>query len=279
MPLIDGWNVTRFSIAVDRMEPRVCRRGADASTHIVPVALLDKCHYWRIGMAKARIAASLVAGLLLLMLTAFAAQGDFLRSALANAFIPAAPPAPELAPEAISIEDRARAAADQIYATGAPSFSRLKPLPLELVDEETLWLARCIFSETKRPHEQELVAWVVRNRVETQYRGKSSYRDVVLDPMQFSAFNPGSRKRQYYTSLTPMSRVSGWQTALRIAHDVRWSDAESWRPFSHRTRHFYSEQSMIGQRYPDWASGYKPVSPEREYVVEARRFRFYEGVN
>lgn len=229
-------------------------------------------------MAKARIAPILVAGLLLLMLAAFAAKGEFLRSALANAFIPT-PSAPEVVPVAPSVEDRARAAADQLYANGTPTFSRLKPLPPELVDDETLWLARCIFSETKRSHEQELVAWVIRNRVETGYRGKSTYRDVVLDPMQFSAFNPGSRKRQYYISLSPSSRIPGWQTALRIAHDVRWSDAETWRPFSHRTRHFYSEQSMIGRRYPDWASGYNPVSPEREYEVEPRRFRFYEGVN
>ncbi len=42
----------------------------------------------------------------------------------------------------------------------------LPPQELKKIDNETLWLARCIYSETKRPEEQELVAWVVRNRVE-----------------------------------------------------------------------------------------------------------------
>ena len=50
----------------------------------------------------------------------------------------------------------------------------------------TLWLARAIYSETKLPHEQELVAWVVRNRVETAYRGRRSYRAVVLDPGRYA---------------------------------------------------------------------------------------------
>jgi len=29
------------------------------------------------------------------------------------------------------------------------------------IKESTLWLARAVYSETKLPHEQELVAWVV----------------------------------------------------------------------------------------------------------------------
>ena len=55
------------------------------------------------------------------------------------------------------------------------------PAP-EVIDTETLWLARCIYSETKRPAEQELVAWVLRNRVETGYRGQTTYESTVLDP-------------------------------------------------------------------------------------------------
>ena len=50
---------------------------------------------------------------------------------------------------------------------------KLTPLPPEMIDNETLWLARAIFSETKRPEEQILVAWVIRNRVETGYRGNA----------------------------------------------------------------------------------------------------------
>lgn len=155
--------------------------------------------------------------------------------------------------------------------------SRLNPLPPDRIDSETLWLARCIYSETKRPEEMELVAWVVRNRVETAYRGQQSYRDAVLDPFQFSAFNPQSRSRQVYSNLTPESRSRNWQKALAIAYGVRGAP-DSLRPFSLKTRHFYSEQSMIGRNHPDWARGMKPVEPERAFSLDQRRFRFYEGV-
>jgi len=145
----------------------------------------------------------------------------------------------------------------------------------EAISDDVLWLARVIYSETKRPYEQELVAWVVRNRVETRYRGRSTYRDVVLDPWQFSAFNRNAPKRRHYSSLTPESRARGWHTAVRIAQHV--VDAPAYeRPFARQTRHFYSEQSMVGRRAPAWANGKRPVSLDRS--VDPRRFRFYSGI-
>lgn len=146
------------------------------------------------------------------------------------------------------------------------------------IDRETLWLARVIFSETKQPHEQELIAWVVRNRVETAYRGQTSYEGVVRDPYQFSAFNPASPVRAFYSTLGPKSRVPGWQTALAIASHVR--HAAAWhRPFPLATRHFYSERSMVGASHPEWASGKRPVAIESAHVVDARRFRFFKGIS
>ena len=142
--------------------------------------------------------------------------------------------------------------------------------------DDVLWLARVIYSETKKPHEQELVAWVVRNRVETEYRGKDTYKEVVLDPYQFSAFNNNSPKRGHYTSLSWNSTAPGFQKALEIAETVAVSDT-SVRPFSNETRHFYSEQSMVGRRAPAWASGKRPVKLDRQ--VEAKRFRFYERIS
>ena len=153
-------------------------------------------------------------------------------------------------------------------------------LPRELrpyVDDETLWLARGIYSETKRPAEQELVAWTIRNRVETQYRGKKTYRDVVLDPYQFSAFNPGTRKRSYYSSLSVHSAAKGWQKALRVAYEVKHMPG-TYRPFPVTTRHFYSERSMRGRRHPHWARGQRPVQPVRDYALDARRFRFFSDI-
>lgn len=146
------------------------------------------------------------------------------------------------------------------------------------VDTSTLWLARAVYSETKLPHEQELVAWVIRNRVESGFRGKTSYQSVVLDPYQFSAFNPGSPKRSFLLHLTPDTELSGWQQALWVAHYVRHADP-AYRPFSVETRHFYSEQSMNGQSIPYWADRYRFVSPGWNFTLNERRFRFYEKIS
>ncbi len=152
----------------------------------------------------------------------------------------------------------------------------LPPFSLADVSDDVLWLARCIYSETKKPEEQELVAWVIRNRVETAYRGQTTYEGVVLDPFQFSAFNPGSSKRRLYTSLSPLSDSPSFHSALEIAHRV-YHSRPSDRPFSKRTRHFYSERSMVGGRAPTWSSGHQPVRPTG-FRVDPRRFRFYSGV-
>lgn len=157
----------------------------------------------------------------------------------------------------------------------SPSGATVSPMN---VDESTLWLARAIYSESKLPHEQELVAWVIRNRVRTKYRGKSTYREVVLDPYQFSAFNPGSAKRSFHMHLSPETQLAGWQRALWIAHYVRHAEPV-YRPFSIETRHFYSERSMRGRPVPYWADGSRFVSPGWNYAVDERRFRFYEQVS
>ena len=118
---------------------------------------------------------------------------------------------------------------------------------------------------------------MVRNRVETGYRGKASYHEAVLDPFQFSAFNSANPKRGYYLNLGLTSSAPGWQRALSIAHHVRNAPA-NYRPFPIGTRHFFSERSMPDQRHPDWAVGLKPVSPTRVHYLDHRRFRFYAGV-
>ncbi|MCS4150026.1 cell wall hydrolase [Salinibacter ruber] len=148
--------------------------------------------------------------------------------------------------------------------------------PLNL-EGPTLWLARAIYSETKLPHEQELVAWVVRNRVETAYRGRRTYRAVVLDPYQFSAFNPGAAKRARYLRLQPEAPLLRWRQALWVARYVRHAEGRAYRPFPVETRHFYSERSMRGRAVPYWAErgGFVAPDPGR-YAVDERRFRFFK---
>ncbi len=142
--------------------------------------------------------------------------------------------------------------------------------------EDYIWLARCIYSETKRPHEQKLVAWVVRNRLETKYRGKRTYKDVILDPFQFSAFNPGYKDYDLYVRLNESSNLTGWRTAQKIAKEVMKADSGQ-RPFPINTRHFYSEVSMINGLSPHWTEDQKPIEIPNAEIPE-ERFRFYAGV-
>lgn len=156
--------------------------------------------------------------------------------------------------------------------------ARLRPLSVTQIDSETLWLARAIYSESKRPEEQALVAWVIRNRVETGYRGKRTFQSVVLDPWQFSAFLDHAPKRDFYSNLTPEQRYKGWRTALAIAYAVRHADQDH-RPFSPETRHFYSERSLNGSRPPAWAEGRIPLNVDPIIQIDERRFRFFEDVS
>ncbi|MBN8588133.1 MAG: cell wall hydrolase [Rhodothermia bacterium] len=153
--------------------------------------------------------------------------------------------------------------------------TEIAPDPIQ-IEQDMLWMARCMLSETRRPEEMELVAWVIRNRVDTSYRGKNTYEDVVLDPFQFSAFNPGWSSRPYFMNLDRQSKTTGWKEALDIAAKVLNAE-ESERPFSEKTRHFYSEISMTGHNEPMWARGRMPVFLD-DHNIDARRFRFYRDI-
>lgn len=152
---------------------------------------------------------------------------------------------------------------------------RLRALPPMQMDE-VLWLARCIYSESDRTDEQRLVAWVVRNRVETQFRG-ATYRDVVLEAKQFSAFNTPSPRRTRILSLDQDATSKAWQEAVGIALQVYHAPATE-RPFSVTTRHFYSPVSMEGGRTPHWAFDGTPLS-SATLGVDPNRFRFFDGVD
>ena len=142
--------------------------------------------------------------------------------------------------------------------------------------DEVVWLARCVFSESNRRHEQVLVAWAVRNRVETEYRGKT-YRQVVLEPLQFSAFNTPSPRRSYILSLDLGSDEAAWLEALQVALEVYQAPAEE-RPFPLETRHFYSPISMVGNKTPPWAQRATPL-PASSLNIDDNRFRFYTDID
>ena len=148
------------------------------------------------------------------------------------------------------------------------------------------WLARMLISETNRPEEMVYVAWVARNRLDMNYRGATSYRDVVLQPRQFSAFNRGMRYRAYYrrvvfdgyhqNSNTPRhSTEQARRQALSIAYQVMGA-SRSDAPFGSNVTHFYSPVSMSGGvgHMPPWAPSMKPVTVES---VDSYRFRFFQS--
>lgn len=160
-------------------------------------------------------------------------------------------------------------------APGADVLAEVRRLaPMQM--DEVLWLARCLLSESDRPDEQRYVAWVVRNRVETRYRGYT-YREVVLEPRQFSAFNDPSPRRTYLLSLDQHATGEAWLEALQVALDV-YRAAPSERPFPVTVRHFYSPVSMMGRAEPRWAEDVTPLSSKR-LGVDPDRFLFFAGVD
>lgn len=167
----------------------------------------------------------------------------------------------------------ARAAAPD--TTGADPAARLHGLSPFAADE-VLWLARCLYTESDRADEQRFVAWVVRNRVETGYRGRT-YREVVLENKQFSAFNAPSPRREAVLSYGPSTKLASWRQALGIALDVYTADPAR-RPFSTTVRHFYSPVGMPGGAAPHWAVGALPLD-NTALGVDPYRFLFFDGID
>ena len=144
------------------------------------------------------------------------------------------------------------------------------------VAREILWLARIVYSESKLSQEQIVVAWVVRNRVKSQFRGATSYEGVARDPNQFSGLTPGDNQYQINTKLDYGDiKNNSWQNSIEIARAVYFAD-ESLNPIAPTVRHFYSPISVI--KDPKWVANKKPVLIMRDPETSFIRFAFYEGI-
>lgn len=139
-------------------------------------------------------------------------------------------------------------------------------------DEEILWFARLIYSETKDVNEQVLVAWVARNRVENGFRG-NTYKDVALSPSQFSGLNAFDHNYEKNINLGYEDEAPGWRTAVEVAKLV-YDAPEILRPFSQEVMHFYSPVAVSA---PAWAQGRIPVKEVRN-ARGGVRFAFFDGV-
>lgn len=163
-----------------------------------------------------------------------------------------------------------------VEASGVNATSTTAVLPEEdgFTKQELLWFARAVYSETKVPDEQRLIAWVIRNRVES---GKyaDTYMGVVLQPKQFSGLNATDRHYHTNTTLVPGDIVDGWESAQATAREVYYADSAD-RPIAETTWHFYSPISV--RRTPAWAQDEHPVQQVHDPVTQAVRFAFYANI-
>lgn len=139
-------------------------------------------------------------------------------------------------------------------------------------DEEILWFARLIYSETKDVNEQVIVAWVARNRVENGFRG-NTYKEVALSPSQFSGLNAFDHNYQKNINLGYEDSVAEWRTAIEVAKLV-YGAPDIMRPFPQSVMHFYSPVAI---RPPAWAQGRAPVH-EIKNATGGVRFAFFDGI-
>lgn len=143
------------------------------------------------------------------------------------------------------------------------------------VDSEVLWLARAIYSESKRTEEQTLVAWVIRNRVESPFY-PDTYKSVVLQRGQFSGMHATDAQYWVNVSLGYKDTSPAWDSALSIARAVYFADPIL-RPLPATVLHFYSPISMDGS--PSWAKGLEPAHTVRDLKTNDVRFAFYADIN
>lgn len=146
--------------------------------------------------------------------------------------------------------------------------------PVVDVQDEILWFARAIYSETKIPAEQTLVAWVIRNRVESEYY-PDSYKEVVLQPGQFSGFSQHDSQYHINSTLDFEDSNPAWNSAVAIAEAVYVADPIL-RPLSADVLHFYSPISVVYT--PSWAQGRDADHVVRDSRGNAR-FAFYADIN
>ena len=105
----------------------------------------------------------------------------------------------------------------------------------------------------------------------------TTYREVILAPKQFSAFNAPTPRRERILRLGPESPSLSWRRALEAAYDVYRAPADE-RPFASTVRHFYSPVSMPGGRTPHWAESETPLA-SAEMGIDPHRFLFFDGID
>lgn len=150
------------------------------------------------------------------------------------------------------------------------------------------WLALCLASESNGIHEWQYIAWVIKLRVEGQNRFPNTYRDVVLQPSQFSYFNEWTAKggaRALTDHEIWMLAMKGYAGAIYSRHRslldgcaARVAALPLWQaPFPVDTLHYYSPVSMKPKgSKPAWVPSARLLMTPSG--VDPQRFVFAAGV-
>lgn len=147
-----------------------------------------------------------------------------------------------------------------------------------MTPEDQDWLALCLCTESNHPEEWPYIAQVIENRLKSGRWGKT-LRDVILAPMQFSAFNPftGKPPDPHLGSAAMFAAMARREDTLMLMRASRGEWFGPWAGITPSTTHYYSPVSMVPTgRKPAWAA-----SASRLYTpdgVDPQRFVFAEGV-
>lgn len=160
-------------------------------------------------------------------------------------------------------------AEDSVKTAHAPA----DHVPTEEELREMLWLARALYSETKLRAEQEVIAWVIRNRVES-LKYPDTYEAVVLQKGQFSGLHSTDKQYAINISREYTDVGKGWDSAVEVAQKVYFADSTE-RPILETITHFYSPTAV--SRIPNWAAG-EPAHVIRDDMRGYTRFAFYANV-
>jgi hypothetical protein len=126
-------------------------------------------------------------------------------------------------------------------------------------EREVLWATRTIISETKNASEMIFIGNVIRNRVDLNYQGRKTVRQVILDPYQFSAFNPNRNSRWKYINMTE-KHVSDslWAKAWKAARFTMTAPREVLPLSNPCINHFAHHKRVVDK--PDWMFQMEQIS-------------------
>lgn len=133
-------------------------------------------------------------------------------------------------------------------------------------DTEQMILARAIFGEARSLPERGRVAvgWTIKNRLGDP-RWADTFKEVILKPKQFSAFNEGDENLPYVKNpLIDKTQIDDWYECYAIAGKVIGGEADD--P-TNGANHYFSNYID----YPEWTK-----SKNAEFKIRVDNTLFYD---